>query len=238
MASPKLFGRNSAGDAVWPTNQGDSQEILDQQQQFRDEVRSDSRVKKFEEVYGNPFDDPNFSEIAATLQVLYPGFEQELASPMFIDAVQTTFHGAADRLTPLIVATPTPAPPAPERPRDRNGKSLTDAQIRWSEYRQWSDTHSAAECRARAASDAGYADFRHKQYEREMTRSIGDPVESLTTRQDLNATLIDEHTAEFVRLYQQMSAQEVRNASRADTNPFGYIDFNSNVQRAIDAGLL
>lgn len=67
--------------------------------------------------------------------------------------------------------------PEPDvRPRDKNGKLLTQQQIEWAEYRQFAESHSSADCRKRARTDSGFANFMRKNLEREMSQPVGDAV--------------------------------------------------------------
>lgn len=66
--------------------------------------------------------------------------------------------------------------PQDEEPEE---KPLTGSQKAWSEYRQWSETHSSNECRARARTDAGYAAFMRKNLEREFVVEVGDAAVNL-----------------------------------------------------------
>src|SRR6266566_5576434 len=56
-------------------------------------------------------------------------------------------------------AVPFAEPKIDTRPRDKNGDVLSESQIRWREYRQWSETHTMDQCRARAKSDEGFETF-------------------------------------------------------------------------------
>jgi hypothetical protein len=58
-------------------------------------------------------------------------------------------------------------------PHTRAGVPMTEAQQRWSEYRQFSETHSMAEVRQRMRTDAGFASFVSKNREREW-QQVGD----------------------------------------------------------------
>jgi hypothetical protein len=62
------------------------------------------------------------------------------------------------------------------RPRGRDGKVLTESQLKWQEYRTWSETASSSERKLRTQSDPGYATFVRKAYQAEMDQEIGGAV--------------------------------------------------------------
>lgn len=53
-------------------------------------------------------------------------------------------------------------------PRTRAGVPMNAAQLRWQEYREFSERSSMQQVRERMRTDAGFASFVHKQYEREF----------------------------------------------------------------------
>ncbi len=124
----------------------------------------------------------------------------------------------------------------PEVPRDRNGNPLSDSQLRWSEYRTFSESHNMAECKQRAKTDAGYGSFFRKQYERQ-TGEIGDAVDNLNQRKQANAPAAEELVA-FASEYHKTSTEKLRQLKRADSNPFGYQDWNRKFEACIAAGLI
>jgi hypothetical protein len=124
----------------------------------------------------------------------------------------------------------------PEVPTDRNGRPLTPAQIAWSEYRTFSESHSMAECKQRAKTDAGYGSFFRKQYERE-TGEVGDAVDNLNQRQPVSTAPAEELVA-FAAEYYKTPTEKLRQLKRADTNPFGYQDWNRKFEACVAAGLI
>jgi hypothetical protein len=124
----------------------------------------------------------------------------------------------------------------PEVPTDRNGRPLTPAQIAWSEYRMFSESHSMQECRNRAKTDAGYGSFFRKQYERE-TGEVGDAVNNLNQRQQVSAPPAEELVA-FAAEYYKTPTEKLRQLKRADSNPLGYQDWNRKFEACVSAGLI
>lgn len=71
------------------------------------------------------------------------------------------------------------------RPRDKNGKLLNESQLRYQEYRTWSETANSSERKLRTQSDPGYAAFVRKAYQAEMAHEIDgavSPVGQPTTK--------------------------------------------------------
>jgi hypothetical protein len=94
------------------------------------------------------------------------------------------------------------------RPRDRNGKLLSEAQIAWSSMRQFAETASMAEINRRKASDPEFANFVRKNLEREMSQEIGDavvPAGAPQSKARVNQTLVD-----FARKYNAEPSQNLK----------------------------
>jgi len=105
-------------------------------------------------------------------------------------------------------ATPLEEPEEDTRPRDRNGKLLTDVQIRWSEYRQFAETASMADINKRKVTDPSFASFVRKNWERQLAQPVGDavvPVGTPTSRVAPTQELID-----FARKYQVEPSQNLK----------------------------
>jgi hypothetical protein len=124
----------------------------------------------------------------------------------------------------------------PEVPTDRNGRPLTPAQIAWSEYRTFSESHSMVECKQRAKTDAGYGSFFRKQYERQ-SGEIGDAVDNLNQRQQVSTPPADELIV-FAAEYHKTPTEKLRQLKRFDTNPFGAADWNRKFEACVSAGLI
>ena len=124
----------------------------------------------------------------------------------------------------------------PDVPRDKNGNVLSESQIRWSEYRQFSETHSMQECRNRARTNAGFASFMQKNYERESGQ-VADGVQNLNAKAP-QAEQIPGNVKAFADNYRTMPTAEIRRQSRYDTNPGGAKEFNFLRDEAIRLGLI
>jgi hypothetical protein len=83
------------------------------------------------------------------------------------------------------------------RPRDKNGKLLTESQRQWSEYRQFAETASMEEVNRRKRTDPGFASFVRKNYEREAAQEVGDAVvpvgqsDARQTSKQISGALVD-----------------------------------------------
>lgn len=75
-----------------------------------------------------------------------------------------------------------PAPveetPVDTRPRDKNGKLLSEAQIAWGEMGRWANEHSMDECRARARNDASFAQFMQTRFRQESQHPQATPAKA------------------------------------------------------------
>lgn len=90
-------------------------------------------------------------------------------------------------------------------------KQLSTSQLAWQEFRVFTDSHSVAECRARARQDERYQQFLHTNLVREMNQEIGGSVEAVGTqavRQDKSVRITDPITSsgilgDAIRKHQQ-----------------------------------
>jgi hypothetical protein len=125
----------------------------------------------------------------------------------------------------------------PEVPRDRNGNPLNASQLAWKSYREFAESHSMQECRNRARTDAGFASFMRKNLEREASGGVGDAVENLNQRQQVSTPPAEELVA-FAAEYYRTPTEKLRQLKRADSNPFGYQDWNNKFEACVAAGLI
>jgi len=128
-----------------------------------------------------------------------------------------------------VVETPAPIE---EVPVDRNGKRLGASQLAWAEMTRWSQTASSRDISERRKIDPAFASFYRKNLEREMAEA-GGAEEAVKPVGTATPELI-----QFAVAYRNTPADEVRKLKRADYNPFGYQEFNRNVDAAIAAGLV
>lgn len=125
------------------------------------------------------------------------------------------------------------------RPRGRDGKPLSDSQLKWQEYRTWSETASSSERRLRTQSDPGYAAYVRKAYHSEMAQEIGGavtPAGEPEKKIKANAELVD-----FVHKYNRSSRDSLKPRGgyvQLDGQPLLYSTFISLVERAAQARLI
>jgi hypothetical protein len=99
-------------------------------------------------------------------------------------------------------------PEEDKRPRGRDGKVLTDSQLKWQEYRTWSETANSSERKLRMQSDPGYATYVRKAYQAEMNQEIGDavtPAGAPTTKTRASQDLVS-----FVQNFHAEPSQNLR----------------------------
>jgi hypothetical protein len=136
----------------------------------------------------------------------------------------------------FVLNTPEEVVEEPEVPVDINGRPLSESQIRWSEYRQYAESHSMKEVRERARVDAGFSSFVQKNYQRE-TGTVGDAVENLNARNE-RANQISEELKAWADEYRRMPNAKVQQLRLPSFNPNGYQEFIRNFDAACAAGLI
>jgi hypothetical protein len=131
--------------------------------------------------------------------------------------------------------------PKPEPVEVVPTKKLTPSQQAWSEFRQFTDEHSVADCKARARVDEAYAKFLHTNLLREMGNgNVPDAVVAVGTdavRQDKTIAITND-LKKFADEYRRTSAADVRRLSSAAQNPNGYLLYKMKLDECIASGLL
>ena len=125
------------------------------------------------------------------------------------------------------------------RPRDRNGRLLTEAQVKWSEYRQFAETASMAEISLRKKQDPGFANFVRKNLEREMAGGVGDAVTPVGTPSSRVAPT--QELTDFARKYQVEPYQNLKPRNGVVLLAGEQVPYNrfiDMVNRATSCGLL
>jgi hypothetical protein len=199
---------------------------------FFDDVAETAAWKKYIQEFGAT--DENNSRLQEVVAQLYPSGDP-LTVSHFVDALNTGM--AADEFSRKPVERQPVVEDEEEVAHDRNGRLLTEPQRRWSEYKQFSETHSMKEVRERARVDAVFASFMTKNLEREMAGGVGDEVVNLNARPDQPKQISRELLA-FAAEYNATPSNVIRKLKRADFNPLGYEQFNKKLEAAIVAGLI
>ena len=136
-------------------------------------------------------------------------------------------------------AVPFAEPKIDTRPRDKNGDVLSESQIRWREYRQWSETHTMDQCRARAKSDEGFGSFMHKNLTREFAApGVLDAVTPIGQSQGAKRT---PELLEFAKKFNKEKSENLRPKGGyvvLDGQQILHKDFVKTVDAAIAAGLI
>jgi hypothetical protein len=212
--------------------------------EFMKEVKTTAAGKRYFTDFASP---ENNERVIAAVWQLHPDAEY-ITVFAFVDAIATLL--AAGELTPTH--TPEPAqvvePPAPLR---ADGQPMSKSQQRWSEYRQFSESHSMKDCRERARIDVGYRSFMSKNIEREF-ESVGDSVvpqnPHLVPAEDptqaalkgiaAKAGLLVPQLLDWVKVYNSTPSSQVRSLRSAASNPLGYEQYEKSLQAAVTAGLI
>jgi hypothetical protein len=107
----------------------------------------------------------------------------------------------------------------PDVPRDRNGKSLTEAQIKWGEMIRWSEAASSRDIRLRRENDPTYREFYLKNLKTEMTQPIDGAIVEPTIGR---APYVDEaelkRLKQFARDFNLLPTSDAKNRFKAAFN--------------------
>jgi hypothetical protein len=142
--------------------------------------------------------------------------------------------------------TPKPAEPSTaqaqitdEPARDSRGHLLGDSQIKWQEYRKYSESHSSQDCKNRARVDSGYASFVKKNLEREAQET---PSTQFTIAgqppSKPNVTGVTTELIAWANEYKRTSTDQVRKFRNPSINPLGCAAYEANLNAAIVANLI
>ena len=206
--------------------------------EFMAEIKQTAAGKKYFQTFAS---EENAAKVIEAVYRLYPDIEYVTVSA-FVDAIGTMI--AAGELTPTLepethtpVATPTPAPV------DKNGRPLTQAQIKWSEMTQFANEHSMREINERKRIDPVFADFIRTNLRRDMQQEIDGDARPTNPHLEQNATptkaaMKDERLVKFASDYRKAPTAEIRKLKRSDTNPLGATQFNKDEADCLRLGLL
>jgi hypothetical protein len=129
--------------------------------------------------------------------------------------------------------------PAPWGPKE---KQLSRSQLQWKEFREFSETHSMNECRARAASDQSFSNFMHKNMEREMAENQGPELSvNLNIKGPATTQFISDQLRTFVETYRTTPTDKLRLLSNPGSNPEGPTGarkWNALFSEACEKGLI
>jgi hypothetical protein len=126
-----------------------------------------------------------------------------------------------------------------EVPRDRNGNPLSASQLAWKEFREFSETHSMQECRARARTDAAFGSFLRTNLEREAQGT--ESTQFRIAGQHPGSPDISGSTSEliaFANEFRRTSMDQVRRLKSPTLNPLGWEKYQKDLDAALAAGLI
>jgi hypothetical protein len=133
------------------------------------------------------------------------------------------------------------APVVDTTPRGRDGKPLTGSQLKWSEFRKFSESATMSEINLRKRSDPEFANFVRKNMEREFAAEpVGDAVTPAghVAQAQGNATA---ELTDFVRKYNREPVANLRPKGgfvSLDGVLIAWADYQNLINRAAIAGLL
>jgi hypothetical protein len=101
-------------------------------------------------------------------------------------------------------------------------KQLSASQQAWSEFRQWSESHTSEQCKQRARSEKAFGDFYRKNLEREFGNTqVGDAVVNVNQKAPTTKKSVPEDVATYAARYRTMSSDAVRKEMSPGVNPLG-----------------
>jgi len=127
----------------------------------------------------------------------------------------------------------------PEVLHDKNGNPLSESQLRWSEYRTFSESHSSADCKARARTDAGYGSFYRKNLEREAQGTESTQFRlagQQPSKPDVSG--VSQELLNFADEFRRTGMDEVRRRKSPTLNPLGWEKYQKDLDAALAAGLI
>lgn len=163
-----------------------------------------------------------------------------IGGPAFTFAQFVVAADLLDRLGKLVEPEPEPEV-VDERPRDKNGKLLSAAQIQWKEFREWAQApgRSIAEIHARRHKDAAFNNFYLKSLQGEMNSH---PVETANAAGAPTERIhANDHLREFAQKYQREPSPNLKPKSGYVTlagELIPYQTFLEQVTAATNAGLI
>jgi hypothetical protein len=190
-----MLRKNEQGDFTWEIRDDDDTkdlfgEILQTPigKRFKQDFFSPEKDAEYTELWRNTIEKISKSK-TTTLTIALHALRLLMDSGSFAPKNPTEY-------TPL-------AEPVPEVevPKDKNGKPLTDAQLKWRAFGEYERTHSVADCRARAQRESDFGTYYRKKIEGQWAdvQSSGGAV--LLNDRSTNARKSGPALQEFARLY-------------------------------------
>lgn len=229
-----MIGRNSEGDVTFTVD--DRDELVSS---FKELLTSTDVGRNYKtNFYTKERSDEDASKIVGAAQQIAGG--PSISIRHLTRALEILLDAGEIQPKNIAQAVQLSEPEPDTRPRGRNGKPLTDSQLRWQEYNVWSATAGSEDRKRRMASDPDYASFVRKSLRAEMDQPIDGavtPVGEPDKKIKATAELVD-----FVQKYNRSSRESLKPRGGyvhlADTPPMLYSQFISLVERAAQARLL
>jgi hypothetical protein len=189
-----MIRRNTDGDFTWNIREEDDLRDLFQEalatpigQRFKDDYYVAEKEGEYTTLWINTM--KRLQGDTVTLVCALHALRLLMDSGEFVPKNQTAY-------TPLSELVP-----EVEVPKDKNGKPLTDAQLKWRAFGEFEKTHSVAECRARAQRESDFGTFYRKLIEGQWSdvESSGGAVR--LNERSTNARKAGAALQEFARLY-------------------------------------
>jgi hypothetical protein len=167
-----MITRNSEGDVVFSIDERDEL-VSAMKEVFATEIGQDYKKNYYVK---DRADDDCEKIVAAALQI---AGSQLISSRHLTHALSLLIDSGEIQPKNVAQSTPLEEPEEDLRPRGRDGKVLSDSQLKWQEYRTWSESANSSERKLRTQSDPGYATYVRKAYQAEMDQEIGGSVTPL-----------------------------------------------------------
>ncbi len=135
--------------------------------------------QQYEELYRGDADKTKHDRIAilTAVETLFDLRDSNVSVNQLAVALRNLILSGQIQPKDKEVEEPLETPTIDTTPRDKNGKALTESQLRYQEYRVWSEQASSAEVNMRKQSDPGYASYVRKALQAEMSSTqVGDGV--------------------------------------------------------------
>lgn len=209
----------------------------EQDRLFAKDVYATSAGKRFLADCENTLD--NLNVVYEAAKTLYG--DVPIRVSMYVAALTATMNAGDLKRKATPAVTPAPTPQA-EVPRDKNGRPLTAAQIKFGEMTRFLAERSSAEIAERRRIDPDFREFIQHNIREQLDQPIdGDVRETnphLIPKTPTKSALADKELVEFANRYRTMSTAEIRKSKRFDSNPLGAKKFNDSEARAIEFGLI
>ena len=126
-----------------------------------------------------------------------------------------------------------------DAPKPEPEPQLSASQKAWREYRIFTDSHSVAECKARARTDAGYATFLSKNLQREAVNTPHETYTNLNVKKPADPKSVTAEVRQFADDWRTMSVAQARSLlSPASAGEFVAAHYQDLFDRACAAGLI